>query len=197
MPNKHIPSQSPHSPMVTAINVGHVHPSFPKEVSALHDMNKALKCMRNKRIVMLGDSSVAEVFHDLALLFSGISSEPLKDTMLAYVMKATKREKGGGRETWRYDLPNDVFVEFHGLHRRNMTLYAPNNVVVRYRFTGHYDPAKNLMGIDTFFDKNFEEELSCLLGVNKDTYDCPRPDILLINRLVTFQFILSPLTEND
>lgn len=160
----------------------HVHPSFPKEVGSFHDMRKTLKCMQNKRIVMLGDASIAEVFHDVAMLLSGISNEPQEDIVNAYIRTATKREKGGGRETWRYDLPNGVFVEFHGLHRRNMTLYGPNNIVIRYRFTGHSDLGKNLMGIDTFFDRDFKEEFSCLIGVNKDTFDCPRPDILLLNR---------------
>ena len=152
--------------------------------------------MQNKRIVLLGDASIAEVFHDFAMLLSGVSNEPREDIITSYIATATNREKGGGRETWRYDLPNDVFVEFHGLHRRNMTLYAPNNVVVRYRFTGHYDLGKNLMGIDTFFDKNFKEEFSCLLGVNKDTYDCPRPDIILINRFESaFPFYLQSIFQ--
>ena len=111
----------------------HVHPSFPKEVGSFHDMRKTLKCMQNKRIVMLGDASIAEVFHDVAMLLSGISNEPQEDIVNAYIRTATKREKGGGRETWRYDLPNGVFVEFHGLHRRNMTLYGPNNIVIRFQ----------------------------------------------------------------
>ena len=51
------------------------------------------------------------------------------------------------------------------------------HIVVRYRFTGHQDLGKNYGGIDSFFDAGFRAELTCLLGVNKDIDECPRPDV--------------------
>lgn len=43
----------------------------------LFDTASARDCLRNKRLVLLGDSVTTEAFHDLALLLLGLG-EPIK-----------------------------------------------------------------------------------------------------------------------
>ena len=68
----------------------------------------------------------------------------------------------------------------HG--RRNTTLVDSfANVCIRQRFTGHSHLPCNNMGIETFFQRELQEELDCLLGFTDDYITCPKPDAIVFN----------------
>ena len=127
----------------------HVLPSFMQETkTTIHDTKKTCECLRKKHLLLLGDATMAEVFHDLAILMSGLSlnnhlrrvisytidqasisnimysrtcmkilikycilaffhilaglAKSYKDGLLdAYIKRASKKEKGDERGTWR------------------------------------------------------------------------------------------------
>ena len=73
-------------------------------------------------------------------------------------------------------------VEFFGNHR-NMTVSASTlGLTITHRFTGHVDLNENMMGLDTFFHKDFQRELGCLTDPQPGQ-GCQnrRPDMLVVN----------------
>lgn len=54
----------------------------------LHDTPGAQQCLKGKRVIMLGDSTLTETMHDLVLLLSGLGSQPAD--MAAYLYNATR-----------------------------------------------------------------------------------------------------------
>ena len=73
-------------------------------------------------------------------------------------------------------------VEFFGNHR-NMTVSASTmGLRITHRFTGHVDLKENMMGLDTFFHRDFQRELGCLTDPQPGQ-GCPskRPDMLVVN----------------
>ena len=73
-------------------------------------------------------------------------------------------------------------VEFYGNHR-NMTVSAPTlGLTITHRFTGHVDLKENMMGLDTFFHRDFQREFGCLTDPQPGQ-GClkRRPDFLVVN----------------
>ena len=73
-------------------------------------------------------------------------------------------------------------VEFYGNHR-NMTVSAPTlGLTITHRFTGHVDLEENMMGLDTFFHRDFQQEFGCLTDPQPGQ-GClkRRPDFLVVN----------------
>ena len=48
----------------------HVSTQFPNDYE-FYDMAKTRNCLRKRRILLLGDSTMSEFFHDVAILISG------------------------------------------------------------------------------------------------------------------------------
>jgi hypothetical protein len=62
------------------------------------------------RIVMLGDSTMGETFHDFAILLSGIGKNKTElDRYIEYAAIKSDHE----HSLWTYELPNGVDVNFH------------------------------------------------------------------------------------
>ena len=55
---------------------------------ALLDTARAHACLKGMRVVMLGDSTMTETMHDLALLLSGLGSQP--EAMAEFLQNATR-----------------------------------------------------------------------------------------------------------
>lgn len=82
-------------------------------------------------------------------------------------------------------------VEFFGSHR-NMTILAPTlGINIVHRFTGHVELKGNLMGLDTFFHRDFKREFDCMVDPQPGLGCLHRtPDMLVVNSGD------SPLPEN-
>ena len=136
---------------------GHTLPSFATE-NRFFDMEKTRNCLKNKRIVLLGDSTMGELFHDLAILLSGIAYSPYHpintDELDKYIIEATRNKGNLEHQIWSYELKNDVAVKFFCC-RRNLTITAPSNSNIHYRYIGHYDLPQNYLGIRTLTDYRF------------------------------------------
>ena len=141
----------------------------------LYDSKKTAKCLQRKRIVLLGDSTMGETFHDLAILLSGIGKN--KKELDTYIHQAAiKSEKE--HEMWRYALPNDVTLTFWCC-RRNLTLDMPKKKLqIAYRFIGNPILTRNDYGVKTLLDESIHDELHCILGLLPG---CPIPDVVIIN----------------
>ena len=87
--------------------VNHVLSRFSRDFK-LFDSRKVGKCLNGMRIVLLGDDSMAETFHDLAILLSGVGKS--KYELDQYVRTATVKSSKE-QELWTYDLPNKVNIE--------------------------------------------------------------------------------------
>lgn len=129
------------------------------------------KCLKNKRITLLGDSTMIEVANDLAVLMSGLASD--HSILEKYLYRTTHVD-----ETYSsYKLMNHVKEDYYGNHR-NMSIYSDQtDTYIRSRFIGHYDLSKDDFGILTLIEDSFQGELFCLLGFN----GCPTPDFVVIN----------------
>ena len=140
-------------------------------IQHLFDTDSTEKCLRDKRITLLGDSTMIEVANDLAILLSGLASD--KATLDKYLYRTTHIDA----EYSNFKLKNHVNEDYFGNHR-NMTIFnTRTNTYIRSRFIGHYDLGKDDMGIVTLVEERFQPELRCLLGFN----GCPKPDVVILN----------------
>ena len=169
-------SCSPRAACSIPYMVNHVSPSFSRDYS-FFDTQMLTDCLRNKRVLLLGDSTTGETFHDLAILLSNIGSRPVE--LDAYILNATIKSSKE-HEMWTYHLPNGVDINFFCC-RRNLTLEIPRaNISIIYRFIGHHDLVKNDFGVKTLTSPEMREELHCMLGT-KGSGACPTPDLILLN----------------
>ena len=139
------------------------------------DSESTRKCLANKQLLFLGDSTMEETIDDLNILLSGIGSQNVS-TFGSYLFESSLASHIHPPYK-RIDLPRNITVEYFG-GRRNMTVTS--NVLglrVRYRFTGHHHLFRNYEGILTFFHPDFSAEFDCLLGGN----GCMQPSIIVIN----------------
>ena len=137
----------------------------------LYDTTAANKCLKNKRITLLGDTTMTEVANDMAVLMSGIASE--KNSLEKFMYRSTHLDQAYSD----LKLMNHVKESYYGNHR-NMTVYSEEtNTYIRSRFIGHYDLKKEGAGVLTLIEDSFQDELNCLLGFN----GCPMPNVVVIN----------------
>lgn len=143
------------------------------------------QCLKNKKVVLLGDSTMTETTHDLSILLSGVTNV---SDIHAYMRAATRSHSTSlGDSTQILLQPN---------HRKMTTYESSHNITLQHRFTGHHDITLDFGGIDTFFNSSFSDELRCLLGDIGDgggggggggvggvggRKKCTKPDILIIN----------------
>ena len=159
----------------------HVSPSFARD-NGWWDMKRTRDCLARKRILLLGDSTMGEMFHDLAILLSGAAAS--QDTtvnsiiMDEYVKKATTPQGRNEDREWTYELKNDVYIKFYCC-RRNMTIFASDiDTEIHFRYMGHPQLKENYGGIDTFMEKEIRPEILCMVGIDST---CERPDFILLN----------------
>ena len=132
-------------------------------------------CLKDKNLLFLGDSTMAEAMDDIVILLSGIGRNA--SVLDPYLYESSLTTHAPHPPYKRIDLPNNITVEYFG-GRRNMTITS--NVLgihIRFRFTGHHNLFQNYEGILSFFHPDFAAELDCLLGGN----GCKRPSIIVLN----------------
>lgn len=112
-----------------------------------YDTEGTSSCLRNKRLVLLGDSTMIEFANDLAILLSGVASD--RDALEKYLFRTTRVSAGYAQ----YDLPNHVSEDYYGNHR-NMTIYSKQlNIQIRMRYIGHANLNKEDMGVRSLLEK--------------------------------------------
>ena len=132
-------------------------------------------CLKDKNLLFLGDSTMAEAMDDIVILLSGIGRNA--SVLDPYLFESSQTTHVPHPPYKRIDLPNNITVEYFG-GRRNMTITS--NVLglhIRFRFIGHHKLFQNYGGILTFFHPDFAAELACLLGGN----GCLRPSVIVLN----------------
>jgi hypothetical protein len=150
-------------------------PAFATE-NHFFDMVKTRRCLKQRQVLLLGDSTMGELFHDLAIILSGVGRNTTE--LNNYVNEATENKHDAEHYLWNYTLPEDTLVKFYCC-RRNLTVDIPDEgIKLHFRFTGHYNLVGNYGGVYTFLDENFRDELICLLGLVKG---CKEPDLIVIN----------------
>ena len=130
---------------------------------------------QHQNLLFLGDSTMAEVMDDIAILLSGIGRNA--STLDSFLLESSQTSHVPRLPYKRIDLPKNITVEYFG-GRRNMTITS--NVLglnIRFRFIGHYKIFQNFEGILTFFHPEFAAELDCLLGGS----GCLRPSVIVLN----------------
>jgi hypothetical protein len=127
----------------------HVTENFVK-TQDFYDTDAVSSCLKNKRIVLLGDSTMIELANDMTILLSGLALD--SQSLEKYLYRTTHVDA----KYSHYDLPNHVQEFYYGNHR-NMTIYSSKtNTHIRSRYIGHYDPRKDDMGVKTLLEKRFQ-----------------------------------------
>ena len=151
-----------------------------------HGPERALRCVTDTGPwLLLGDSTMSEVAHDLALL---VGANERREAAARYYAAAT-RFPGRGVNT---DEPNALVLE-RGRDSRTVVRFAPNHrnmtvevadpaprALLRSRFVGHRDLRGDFGGVDAFDELMDAPELVAyvrearLVLVNTAEHDCSR-----------------------
>lgn len=172
-------------------------PDFPGGVPAafvcslrlgLFDTQRTRRCLTSKRLVLLGDSTMVDMAHDLIMLLAGLGGnssavdgyclqgtlQPLKEIMHLQVGSAAL----GLNITF---LNAQYHMRIDAVH---------DNIHVVNKFTGYFsldgvdlnrfqtNETDATVGIAAFADPRFQPQLACLLGEDPA---CPAPDLVLVN----------------
>lgn len=128
-------------------------------------------CLRGKRVLLLGDSTMAETVHDLTLLLAGGPTQV--DSQTFYRTSVT--QLGVSNVTW---ANGRIQEEFYSQHR-NMTVSVPEaGIVIRHLYNGNMPIVKHCMGLRTFFNASYKQELDVLTGMDGSS---PKPDFVIVN----------------
>ena len=87
----------------------------------LYDTDKTRKCLQDKFIVFLGDSSLTETVHDIIFLLSRLA---VNDDLLATYMKDCIGHRDEAFNDYEFKIPHDstAYVQLHPLYgHRNLT----------------------------------------------------------------------------
>ena len=143
------------------------------------DTKYARECLNGKSITLIGDSTLTETTHDMALLLSGLSS---KNDINRYLNKFCSRNQMeiapgnfSGNDGYSFAYEYDDFTG-----HRNLTFRFHNennqwSCVLRHRFNGGGKGLHlNSVGISGMVTEDMKEENDCLFGIT-----CKPPDILV------------------
>ena len=119
---------------------------FTENLDNIFDQRRTMNCLKNKRILVLGDSVLEEFHMDISILLSGIgSNEKLVNNFIYFAGSKTPRGTF-------YRLPNKVLLYNHP-NRRNITIISEESqTYLRHRFMGHYDIKSNYYGVRSFIE---------------------------------------------
>ena len=103
---------------------------FTENLDNIFDQRRTMNCLKNKRILVLGDSVLEEFHIDISILLSGIgSNEKLVNNFIYFAGSKTPRGTF-------YRLPNKVLLYNHP-NRRNITIISEESqTYLRHRFMG-------------------------------------------------------------
>jgi hypothetical protein len=148
-----------------------VSPSF-LTISNLFDAKKMKQCLKDRYIVLLGDSAMSERIVDMAVTMGSVSTNvsALNELLLSDEISNTwirfhhEHPNFNSKNFSSYYYYDDVVMAFHGWHHRNITLtLTEDRMKIRYRFIGHYDLHGNSLGIRSL--SFIKDELMYMLGL--------------------------------
>lgn len=108
----------------------------------LFDTAAARECLQNKRLLLLGDSTMTETAHDLAILLSGIATD--STALHQHVLAATRVPGQASMRMPRLsgrggiDTASPVEVEFYATHRHFDISLPSLNISIVHRFNGEF-----------------------------------------------------------
>ena len=128
--------------------VDHVLDTFVK-TQKLFDTVAVGECLKNKRILLLGDSTMIEFANDLSILLSGLASD---SKILEKYLYRTSHINGAHSH---FDLMHHVTEDYFGNHH-NMSISSENNHIhIISRYIGHYDIKKSNLGAMTLLEERY------------------------------------------
>lgn len=136
---------------------------------------QARQLLAHKRVLMLGDSTMEELAHDLVMLLADLNGKASE----AYLTRATSINEKTRPALRAIPVGRDGGIAtIHYTHRNMSADFPAHNISLVHRFTGHPLLDHIHFGIATFESREFANELSCLLG---ETSGCMRPDVVVVN----------------
>ena len=143
--------------------------------------NRLSQCLQRKRVVVLGDSSVAELMVEFALLLARRSTD-----FTAQILDLEWKFQGKRHTVVQAD---DLRADFWP-HQRNWTFSdMRTNMTLQFLHSGGPDLTDHV-GMATLTDPAFEGELR-RLGVHQDSSASERPDIAVFSTTFHDDFRLS------
>jgi len=119
---------------------------FNQNLDNIFDQRRTQACLKNKRILVLGDSVLEEFHIDISILLSGIGNN--QEELDKFVEIAGAKTP----KTPVYILPSQVTL-YHHPNRRNITIISEESqTYLRHRFMGHYDIKSNYYGVRSFIE---------------------------------------------
>ena len=178
--NKCSPDVCQGSNLLEIAGYNHQIPASLIDSTTVYDTNKTRACLKDKYIVILGDSSMAETTHDIIFLLSRMVVHD--DIFNRYLAKCVGHLTPPYDNSNVFNIPNDSIFSVELDRRsghRNLTFTLPDyNIHIRYRANGGNKLADNAHGIPGMLIGSALNEYLCLLG--DPATACPKPDIVLI-----------------
>ncbi len=139
-----------------------------EEVHQYLNYKRARGCLQNKKLLLLGDSTMTELADDLILLLANTNRESLESyiydrcTPGVYTLKS--------RDSTRTVVERTLPLKAH----RHLSAHCDaSNTSIRLHYTGHYNIFENRYGIRTFFHPQFTRIF--------EEYLAWKPDIIIVN----------------
>ena len=135
-------------------------------------------CLANEYMVFLGDSSMTERAQDIALIYSGANSNAtLVEEFIESPVHGNCRTPPPMPSN--FSLAKDFILSFFN-NQRNFTMGSSSTqFTAHFRFTGHYLPIENHLGIRTWLHPHFSNELRTTMGL--DGTSTRLPSTLVLN----------------
>ena len=143
----------------------------PSASAPQHAVNLSFSCLRNKRIVILGDSTLREVVSEMVLWLAADDARFLFD-YLSTNFKELKNEP-------RSLESSSLRVRIAGKGGMHMRIFDSRlNLTVMFEYTGHHAAGKHFLGHRTVSHRGFRGRMK-ELGLLPDTPVKKRPHILI------------------
>jgi hypothetical protein len=151
------------------------------EIFTFHTTESLRACLANKRILVLGDSTMTETVHGMVMILSGAWYN--RTVAQNYMRRATRAHTNGfpiKLQIPEFGETNMTFLVGGQGHRKFAVDVQRPRIHIDHRFTGHHTVGGNMGGIATFTHPRFQAELGCLLG-ETPSEACPKPDVIIVD----------------
>jgi hypothetical protein len=116
------------------------------------------QCMKDKYILMLGDSTIVENLNDMILLLAG---GPKKVNADKFYQDVTHQQHNG---ILKYNTAAGEMVSTYMSRNRNQSISLPGqNTLIKYRFTGAAKLAANCEGLEVLLQDKVKQEIDMLV----------------------------------
>merc|ERR1719379_1531267 len=117
------------------------------------------QCMKDKYILMLGDSTIVENLNDMILLLAG---GPKKVNADKFYQDVTHQQHNG---ILKYNTAAGEMVSTYMSRNRNQSIELPGqNTLIKYRFTGAAKLAANCEGLEVLLQDKVRQEIDMLVA---------------------------------